>query len=43
MTARIAPGTRLGGPGQSGFEFADSGTVTLGIPGTDPVLIARRT
>jgi hypothetical protein len=40
MTARIAAGTRLGGPAQTGNG---SGTVTVGVPGTEPVLIAGRT
>ena len=30
-------------PIMADFEFADSGTVTVGIPGTEPVLIAGRT
>lgn len=30
-------------PIMAGFEFADSGTVTVGVQGTEPLLIAGRT
>jgi hypothetical protein len=40
MTPRIAAGTLFGGPGQTGNG---SGTMTVGVLGTEPVLIAGRT